>query len=157
MRATRFSLGGLGMLVGVYGAYLLLTRQDFVQIKSAAIWLAGGVVLHDGVLAFSVIALTVLIGRFIPEVARAPVAVAVIVLGSLTLLAVPVLGRFGVKDDNPTLLPRDYTAGWFVVAALTLIAVVVATVVRARRTSSHTPAPAAASADVAVAAEEQQG
>ena len=51
---------------------------------------------------------------------------ALVVLGTVTLLAVPVLGRFGARPDNPTLLDRDYTAGWLVLAGLTLVAVVVA-------------------------------
>ena len=55
------------------------------------------------------------------------------VLGSVTLLAVPVLGRFGARADNPTLLDRPYTAGWLLLAGLVLTSVVVATVVRARR------------------------
>ncbi len=41
-----------------------------------------------------------------------------VVLGSATLLAIPVLGRFGERPDNPTLLDRNYTAGWLVLAAL---------------------------------------
>ena len=43
-----------------------------------------------------------------------PAAVGLVVLGSVTLLAVPVLGRFGARADNPTLLDRDYLAGWLV-------------------------------------------
>ena len=35
-----------------------------------------------------------------------------VVLGSLTLLAIPVLGRFGERPDNATLLDRNYTVGW---------------------------------------------
>ena len=34
----------------------------------------------------------------------------------VTLVAVPVLGRFGARADNPTLLDRDYVAGWLVLA-----------------------------------------
>jgi hypothetical protein len=31
---------------------------------------------------------------------------------------VPTLGRFGATADNPTLLDRDYLAGWLVFAAI---------------------------------------
>ena len=58
------------------------------------------------------------------------------VLGPVTLLAVPVLGRFGERPDNPTLLDRDYTAGWLVLAGLTALTVAAAAVVRSRRTRS---------------------
>jgi hypothetical protein len=59
--------------------------------------------------------------------------VAAVVLGSVTVLAVPVLGRFGERSDNATLLDRDYTAGWLVLALFTVAAVVVASVLRSRR------------------------
>jgi hypothetical protein len=69
----------------------------------------------------------------LPRAARAPAVVGFVVLGTLTLLAVPVLGRFGARADNPTLLDRSYWAGWLVLAALTLVAVLAATLVRSRR------------------------
>ena len=50
----------------------------------------------------------------LPRAARAPAVVGFVVLGSVTLLAVPVLGRFGARPDNATLLDRDYVVGWVV-------------------------------------------
>ncbi len=48
-------------------------------------------------------------------------------LGSLTLVAVPVLGGFGRSTDptNETLLDRDYVAGWLVLAGLVVAVVLV--------------------------------
>ncbi|MXG91767.1 hypothetical protein [Nocardioides flavescens] len=131
--APRIALGAVGVLVAAYGAWLLLSRQDAEQLRSAAVWLVAGVVLHDVVLAPVVVVLGLLVSRVVPPVARAPIAAGAIVLGSVTLLAVPVLGRFGERSDNPSLLDRDYTAGWLVLAAVVLVAVVVATLARARR------------------------
>ena len=59
-------------------------------------------------------------------------------LGSLTLLAVPFLGGFGRENapDNPTLLDRDYTAGYLVLVATVIIVVVLPVLLhslRARR------------------------
>ena len=59
--------------------------------------------------------------------------VGAVVLASVTLVAVPALGRFGARPDNPTLLDRRYLAGWLVVAGLVAVGVVVATFVRSRR------------------------
>jgi hypothetical protein len=130
---VRALLLGLGVLVGAYGAYLLLSRQDADQLVNAAIWLASGVVLHDFVLAPLVLGLVVAGARIAPAAARAPAATALVVLGSVTLLAVPVLGRFGARADNPTLLDRDYRAGWLALVGVVLLATVVATLVRSRR------------------------
>jgi hypothetical protein len=129
----RALLLGLGVLVGAYGAYLLLSRQDGDQLVNAGIWLASGVVLHDFVLAPLVLGLVVIGARIVPVAARVPAASALVVLGAVTLLAVPVLGRYGARPDNPTLLDRDYTAGWLALAGVVLLATVVATLVRSRR------------------------
>jgi len=133
VRVLRVLLAGLGVLVGGYGAFLLLSRQDGDQLLNAAVWLASGVVLHDFVLAPLVLGLVVLAARIVPAVGKVPAAVALVVLGTATVLAVPVLGRFGERPDNPTLLDRDYTAGWLALAGVVLLATVVATLLRSRQ------------------------
>jgi len=130
---SRVLLLGLGVLMGVYGAWLLLSRQDTDGNLAAGLWLASGVVLHD-LLLVPVVLLVMGVGsRVLPTAWRAPVAIGVVVLGSVTLLAVPVLGRFGARDDNATLLDRSYGTGWMVLAALVAVLVVVASLVRSRR------------------------
>lgn len=129
----RVVLGAVGVLVTAYGAFLLLSRQDLGQLVGAAVWLASGVVLHDFVLAPVVIGLVGAGALVTPDRARVPVVAGLVVLGSTTLLAIPVLGRFGARADNATLLDRDYGAGWLAFAGLVLLAVVVSTLLRARR------------------------
>jgi len=128
----RWAVGAIGVLLGAFGAWTLLSRQDADQLVSAALWLVVGVVLHDGVIAVATLLLAAMVLRRLPWVARAPAIVGFVVLGSATLLAVPVLGRFGARPDNATLLDRGYLAGWVVLAALTVVTVIVASVVRAR-------------------------
>jgi hypothetical protein len=125
------ALAALGVLAGLYGGSLLLSRGH--DLENVAVWLVGGVVVHDAVLSVLVIALAALAVRALPQPARSPAAVGFVVLGSVTLSAIPVLGRFGARPDNPTLLDRGYWAGWLVLASLTLVAVIVATLVRSRR------------------------
>jgi hypothetical protein len=128
---TRVALGAVGVLVGVYGAWLVLSRGH--DLLNLVLWLAAGVVLHDGVLALVVLVVGTVTVRLLPRAAKAPAVVGLVVLGSVTLLAVPVLGRFGARSDNPTLLDRDYTAGWLVFAALVVTGVVTASLVGSRR------------------------
>ncbi len=65
-------------------------------------------VLHDFVLTVGVLVAGALSLRLLPEPAKAPAVVGMVVLGALTLVAFPVLGGFGARDDNPTLLDRPY-------------------------------------------------
>ena len=49
--------------------------------------------LHDFVLALVVLVLVVVGGRVVPSGFRAPAAVGLVVLGTATVFAIPVLGR----------------------------------------------------------------
>lgn len=124
---TRVLIAGLGVLATAYGGWLLLDL-GVDNLLATATWLAAGVVLHDAVLAPATILAAVVSTPVLPAAWRAPVTAGAIVLGSVTLLAIPVLGRYGAKADNPTLLDRDYLRGWLVVAALTCAGVAVAVV-----------------------------
>lgn len=133
----RLVLISLGVLAAAYGAWTLL-GEDERDLLDAGLWLAGGVVLHDFVLAPIVIVLGLALRRWVPPSWCTPVVVAGIALGSLTLLAIPVLGRFGARSDNPSLLDRPYIAGWLALLALGLLAVlghVLVQRVRATKTS----------------------
>lgn len=134
---TRLALGLVGIAAAVYGGLMLLD-DAFSALVSVALWLAGGVLLHDFVLAPLAIAAGRLTPR-LPAPSRAPVVVAAVALTAVTLLAIPVLGRFGVSPGNETLLDRNYWAGWAGIVALLAVGVLLASVVRARRTQGVDP------------------
>ena len=134
----RAVLGAAGGLLTAYGVWLLLSRQDLERNLDVALWLAGGVLVHDVLLGSVVIVVSLLATRLLPAVARPAAGAGLVVLGSLTLLAVPFLGGFGRENapDNPTLLDRDYTAGYLVLVATVIIVVVLPVLLhslRARR------------------------
>jgi hypothetical protein len=134
----RTLLGVAGVGAASYGGWLLLGQDDLVGI---GLWLAAGVVVHDVVLAGLVSGLCLLGARVLPWSWRGPAAAGLVVLGSVSLLAIPVIGRFGARPDNPTLLDRHYVEGWLLVAALTLLGV--AAVVLAGRTERRRRGPRA--------------
>ncbi|MGL4178052.1 MAG: hypothetical protein ACRCSN_18490 [Dermatophilaceae bacterium] len=126
-------------VAGVAGAgygILLLGRLDPGQVVDVARWVAGGIVVHDGLVAPLVVALGALVAARAPGWLRMPLVRALVVLGPLTLVAVPVLGRFGAKPDNPTLLDRPYLTGYgAIVAGVVLLTALDA--VRRRRASTR--------------------
>jgi hypothetical protein len=127
----RLAIGGCGLAAGAYGL-VLMAQSGVANIAHAMGWLIGGVVAHDGVLAPATLIVATLATRVLPAWVRGPAALGLIVLGSLTLLAIPVLGRFGADPRNPTVLDRDYTAGWLAVAAITAGSVAIAAMIRRR-------------------------
>jgi len=121
MTALRGLVGALGLAAAAFGAVQLLDL-GWDNLVAAGTWLVAGVVLHDGVLAPVTIAvglLTTMVWCRLP----APVVVGAVVLATVTVTAVPVLGRFGARPDNSTLLDRNYVLGWLGVATLTVVLV----------------------------------
>lgn len=133
MRLLRALLVTLGVTAGAYGGWLLVHEQAEEQWRDALVWLMAGVVLHDALLSGVLLVVVALGARLLPRSFAAPAAVALVVLGSVTLMAVPVLGRFGALPDNPTLLDRPYVAGWLLLAGMTVTTMLVTGAVRARR------------------------
>ena len=132
MNRVRALLALAGVAAAAYGG-LLLADDSWGDLVGVASWLVSGVVLHDLVLAPVVVVVLVVGARRLPETWRGPTAGALVVLGSVTLLAIPVLGRFGARPDNPTLLDRPYVAGWALIAVVTVLVTVATIVVRTRR------------------------
>jgi hypothetical protein len=133
MRAVRLLLGAAGLAGAAYGAVLLLDLGTD-NLRATVVWLVGGVVLHDAVLA----PVTILAGAVLLRVGRAgvrtgPLVVAGVVLSTVTIAAVPVLGRWGARSDNPTLLDRNYVLGWVAFVGLTVLVTLLVALARGRR------------------------
>ena len=127
MNALRLVLGALGVAGGLFGAVLLLDLGPD-NLVAAGTWLVGGVLVHDALVAPFALLVGVVAARLLRRQVPRAVAVGATVLATVTVVAVPVLGRFGARADNPTLLDRNYLLGWLVLATLTVVVVAVATI-----------------------------
>ena len=107
------------------GVYELLSR-GWSNLTATAWWLVGGVVLHDFVFAPAVLLLCLIGLTVVPSRMRGVLTGALIVWGTVSITAIPVLGRFGARPDNPTLLDRNYGIGYLV---FTLLVAVIAAVI----------------------------
>ena len=133
---TRLVLGGVGVLMGAFGALRFL-QLDLDDIVNAVLFLAGGVIVHDGFLAPLTVVVVLLGTRVVPARMRTAVTMGLVVLATVTVTAVPVLVGFGARADNLTVLPRDYVLGWFVFAALVLVVTGVAALRAPRKHDEH--------------------
>lgn len=138
--ATRGVLIALGVAGAAYGLFRLV-GLGLEQVVAVLVWVLGGLVAHDGIIAPVVVVLGVLAARRAAPWLRVPLLWALVVLGPLTLIAVPVLGKPGARPDNPTLLDRNYVLGYAVLVILVLGAAGVAAVRRRRQdvTSASDP------------------
>lgn len=134
MRATRFVLGAVGVGFGLWGVWLM---RDFTgeQLTSTGVWLAGGILVHDAVLAPLTVGLGVLASRLLPGHFRAATSVAFLLWATLTVVFLPVLSGQGGKPDNETILNRPYLASWLVLTGVLAGASVIAALRRRARAS----------------------
>lgn len=121
---VRVGLAVLGAAGVGYGLRDLLAL-GWGNLVPTVVWLGGAVVVHDALIAPAVLVLAWWTSRHLRPRMRTVVARSFVVLGPLVLLSVPVLGRFGAKPDNPSLLDRPYAAGLGACVALVCVVAVV--------------------------------
>ncbi|GAB3574209.1 hypothetical protein GCM10027445_34660 [Amycolatopsis endophytica] len=127
-----------------WGAYLFvqfaLTSAD--QTLSALLFLAGGPVLHDAVLAPVAALAGLVLTRVLPGPWRTPVRIGAAFSLLLALLAVPALWRAHAALPNPGLVDRDYGTGLLVALGAVWLVVLSWGVIAAWRGRGRgTPAP----------------
>lgn len=115
MRAVRWATGAVGVVMIGVGVGSM-RELDGDQLVSMLLWLAGGVVGHDLVLAPLTLGVLLLGTRLLPSRARPAAVVGLVVWGGVTVATANVLLGVGGRPDNPTLLNRPYVGWWLVLS-----------------------------------------
>ena len=135
---TRAGLIVLGIGLLAVGGVLFLTDNDPATYPGIATWLAGAIILHDGVGAMAVFAVTVLTRRAegIPFAVRAILQGAAAVGVLVAVLVAPEIVKQAIGTANPSVLPLDYVRNLLLFEAGLVAAtgVAIAVVVIRRRT-----------------------
>lgn len=133
--ALRLLLGAGGLVVIAAGVSALV-GVALPALVSIVVFLAVGVIAHDAIIAPLTVAGGAAAQRLLPRPYQAPLVIAVMMVGTLTITSIPVL--FGVNESpaNQTVVDRPYLLSWLVVLAVTAIAVIVAGRVRSRRAAA---------------------
>ncbi|XEC33102.1 hypothetical protein JAO84_33665 [Streptomyces fradiae] len=119
----RYAVGGLGLALIGLGAWLVVAEPDPLGVL---VWLAGALVLHDGILAPLVFGVgLLLVGRRQRGLWRG----ALLVAGCVILIALPLLVRPGAPP-NPSALPLPYGRNLALVLAGVAVAAGVVHLVR---------------------------
>jgi hypothetical protein len=112
---TGVLVGWAVILAGVVGA---LVDSRLTHPRSMAFWIVGCLIAHDFVLAPIVFGIGKALRRITSGVERGLLQVCFVLYGVIFIVSIPVLGRFGQRPDNETLLPRDYGVGLIVTLAV---------------------------------------
>jgi hypothetical protein len=132
MRILRviFALAGLGILA--WGVLRLLPVFKSPDVVSALIWLGGGPVLHDALLAPIVAMVGTLLARVLPRSWRQAVTVGAVLSGVLVLIAVPALWRSSPGEKG--LVDRNYPLGLTIALAVVWVTVLASAAIRSATT-----------------------
>jgi hypothetical protein len=112
---TGVLMGWGAIAFGVVGA---LNISSDTHPRSLAIWLVGSLLVHDLAIAPAVFVIGRVLRRKVADRFRAALQAVLYLSAVLVVVSIPVIGRFGARRDNPTLLPRDATTGLIVALAL---------------------------------------
>ena len=145
--ALRLALGAGGLVV-IGAGVASLVGTPLAALVSIVVFLAAGVIAHDAVIAPATVAGGAAARRVLPRGYLAPLVVATALLGTLSVVALPVLVGTNESPDNATVVDRPYHATWLVLLALTVVAVVVVGAVRSARGAGAAPASPDAAAPV---------
>lgn len=96
-RALRISLLAFGVLLGTCGLYAFVTAVPPSEWVRVVIWLGGGVLAHDVVLAPLAIVVGYVAIRRAPAPARRWTRFAVLVLAAVVMVVIPLLATGGLR------------------------------------------------------------
>lgn len=119
-------------LIGWGGRGVLHHHVDTRPGQLARFLLAGALA-HDLLLAPVVLLTGVVVARTATGRWRAPIQAALLISGTLTLFAYPLLRGYGHVLHNPTSLPHNYSANLLVVIAVVVAGTAAVALIRAGR------------------------
>ena len=111
MRRARVALIGVGVALLVLGGVVLINDVNPARYVGIAAWMLGSLVIHDGIIAFVVVGVSIALrrlGRSIPFVVLAIVQGALVVAAIVTGLVVPQMLKQAIGSENESILPLDY-------------------------------------------------
>ncbi len=134
MRRLLYLVGGVLIVWGGYGLFTAARHPHPVP------WLkffVGANLLTDGVIAPAVIVIGLLLARVIPVRVRPYIISGLVISGVLLLLGIPLVLGKGLRSDNPSIQPLDYTRGLIITLAAVWAGVAVVAVLRERLRGSR--------------------
>ena len=110
MKAWRIILAASGIALAAFGVFGLVTEIPVHSLLILLVWLAAVLILHDAVLAPSLVGVGWLLRRHVPDRGRRFLQVALIMSSLVTVIAIPMIFLRGSQPAVKALLLRNYAA-----------------------------------------------
>lgn len=143
MRVWRIALAVVGIGLGAYGLSQLLTHIPAQSLLLLALWLVGAVIIHEGLLSPTIVAVGWLLRRYVPDRARRYLQFGLILAAMVTVIAIPLIYRANREPPSKALLLQDFGTNLTILLAAIGGVTLVAYAVRLARdgSMSHQPPP----------------
>jgi hypothetical protein len=143
VKTWRMILVIVGVALGLFGVFRLATEVPLANLLWLLVWLAAAVVDGDGVLSPFVVGVGWLLRRLVPDRARRHLQFALIMVGLVTVIALPMIYRQGSQPAVKALLLQNYPANLALIIGLISVATLISYAVRVARDRPWSATPAA--------------
>ena len=110
MLAWRIILVASGILLGLFGAFRLLTQISGPSLLALTIWLASALIIHDGLLSPAVVGVGWGLRRLVPDRERRYLQAWLIMSALVMVIAIPMIYLRGSQPPVKAILLQDYAA-----------------------------------------------
>ena len=122
MKPWRIILAVVGIALGAFGVFRLVSEIPTYSLLVLGVWLAAALVIQDAILAPSVVGVGWLLRRYVPDRGRRYLQVALIMSALITVIAVPMIFLRGSQPAVKALLLREY--GFNLILIIAIIGVI---------------------------------
>ena len=133
MKAWRIILAGVGIPLGGFGIFRLVTEIPMHSLLILAVWLAAALVVQDVILAPSVVGVGWLLRRHVPDRGRRYLQAALIMIALITVVAIPMIFLRGTQPAAKALLLRNYGSNLILIIAVIAVISLILYAVRVAR------------------------
>jgi hypothetical protein len=130
---TRLGIATVGLAGMGYGLWLILRFQPISKPYKLIEWLAGAVILHDGILVPATLLVGAVLTALIPPRARRYIQGGLISCALVTIVALVLIYREGDQEKPLALLQQNYAAHLALVLAIIVAVTALAYSVRVLR------------------------
>jgi hypothetical protein len=136
VRAWRIALAVAGVALAGFGVFRLLTQVPPSHLLVLALWLIAALIIHDALLAPSVVGVGWLLRRFVPDRGRRFLQLALIMIALVMVIAVPMIFLRGSQPAVKALLLRDYGVNLIMIIGVIAVISLILYAVRVARDRS---------------------
>ncbi len=138
---VRIALAAVGLLLGSFGVFRLVTEVPHAKLLVLGFWLVGALVIHDGILSPLVVSISWVLARVVPPRGRRHLQFALIAGGLVTVIALPMIHRQKIGPANKAILRQNFTANLTIILAVIAVLTLAAYAVRVARDRMPASAP----------------